>query len=339
MILVTGANGLVGNFVCQEFANKGMSVRAMIRESSDLSWMINGHNNLSTVTGDILDIASLEAALAGVETVVHCAAIVSFNPRDRKKVYKVNVEGTQNIVNACLKKGVKKLIHLSSVAALGKPKETAVLDEKAEWVKNDLTSAYAESKYLAELEVWRGESEGLEVLILNPSIILGPSDWEKSSTRIFKYVYDSNSFYTAGNVNYVDVRDLSQVIADLHSKGISGERFIVNGDTTSFKNLFDIIGKFFDRKPPSIKINIFWLRVALVLEKIRMLFTSAEPYITKESIQLAKQDLFYDNAKVKSALNYQFRDLDETLRWACQSILNKERPVQKGETIVVESSD
>ncbi len=212
-ILITGATGLVGSATARRFLADGHSVSVLHRPDSDRSLLQDVEDRIQWIEGDILDVLSLEKALENVEYVVHAAAVVSFVPRDEAAMVKVNVEGTANVVNACLKRGIRKLCHVSSVAALGRPHprtieqdKPVVIDETQRWEDSPNNSAYAKTKYLAELEVWRGISEGLPAVIVNPSLILGEGDWQKSSTQLFKYVYDGKPFYTEGTVNYVDVQ-------------------------------------------------------------------------------------------------------------------------------------
>ena len=262
-ILITGATGLAGSATARRFLAEGHTVAALHRPGSDRSLLRDLESQIDWREGDILDILSLEKALTDMDYVVHAAAVVSFVPRDEKAMYKVNVEGTANVVNACLKKGVRKLCHVSSVAALGRPDPriietgaTIVIDETQRWTDSPNNSAYAKSKYLAEVEVWRGIAEGLSAVIVNPSLILGEGDWQKSSTQLFKYVYDGKPFYTEGTVNYVDVRDIAEAIFELTLSEIDNERFILERwDGHVSRTLRLSIAKGFDKKPPHIKVG------------------------------------------------------------------------------------
>jgi nucleoside-diphosphate-sugar epimerase len=208
MIAITGGNGLLGSFIIRELINTNQPFVAFKRNNSDISLLRDVSEKITWRDADVLDPVSLNEALNDITHVIHAAAIVSFNPRDAKKIYNVNVLGTRNITNACLNAGVRRFVHISSVAALGRQKDQTIIDEQNKWIDNPLNSTYAESKYYAELEVFRAQEEGLSTVIINPSVILAPTDWTRSSAQLFKYVYDEKSFYIDGSLNYVDVRDV-----------------------------------------------------------------------------------------------------------------------------------
>ncbi|MFC0183961.1 SDR family oxidoreductase [Pseudarcicella hirudinis] len=209
---------------------KKEKVAGFKRPESDLSLLKGLEDQITWFEGDILDVLSLEEAISKADYVVHTAAMVSFAPKDRNKMLRINVEGTANVVNMCLLYKVKKLCFVSSVAAIGRKfsngaSDTSnLIDEKAQWEESPLNSNYAKSKYQAELEVWRGVAEGLDAVVVNPSIILGEADWYKSSTQLFKYVYDENKYYTGGTINYVDVQDVAEIIYKLLHSDIVNER-------------------------------------------------------------------------------------------------------------------
>ena len=259
-ILITGATGLVGSATVRRFLADGHRVSVLHRPDSDRSLLQDVVDRIEWIEGDILDVLSLEKALDNIEYVVHAAAVVSFVPRDEAAMVKVNVEGTANVVNVCLHKGIRKLCHVSSVAALGRPNPRTIesdtpvfIDETQRWEDSPNNSAYAKTKYLAELEVWRGISEGLPAVIVNPSLILGEGDWQKSSTQLFRYVYDGKPFYTEGTVNYVDVRDIAEALYRLVNSDIEGERFILSAGSASYYELFEVIAMGFGKRPASIR--------------------------------------------------------------------------------------
>ena len=195
MVFVTGATGLVGSHLVQALVQQGKPVRALYRSAVPA---YTGADKVEWVQGDILDVISLEEALNGVSQVYHCAAVVSFNPKRINELFQVNVEGTANVVNACINAGVQKLLYVSSVAALGRMREDSAIDENMHWSPKTNNSEYGKSKYLAEMEVWRGIGEGLKAVIVNPTIILGAGDWNAGSTQIFKTVYNEFPWYTGG---------------------------------------------------------------------------------------------------------------------------------------------
>ena len=205
MIFVTGASGLVGAHLIQSLVAKGKSVRALYRKQPP---RFKGADQVQWVEGDLLDIISLEAAIEGTQQVYHCAAIVSFSPSKVDEMMKANQEGTANLVNVCIDKKVEKLVFVSSVAALGRIREDAPIDETMHWTPETSNSVYGKSKYLAEMEVWRAMAEGLNIAIVNPVIIFGAGDWNKGSSEIFKSSYNQFPWYTNGISGFVDVLDV-----------------------------------------------------------------------------------------------------------------------------------
>ena len=321
MIFITGCNGLVGSFVARKLIQEGYQVRALKRPSSDLTLVQDIAGHIEWIEGDILDLASLAKAIQGATEVIHAAAVISFNPADRAHMHKSNVEGTANIVNVCLANGVSKLCYVSSVAALGRKKTDHLINEEAKWEHSPYNSYYAQTKYLAELEVWRGMAEGLPAVIVNPSIILGPGNWELGSTKLFKYVWDGHAFYTDGSVNYVDVRDVAQIIFQLIRSEITLERFILNGGSIKIKELFEQIAARFGKKPPYLQVNSLVASVAWRIEHIRSLITGKEPLITRETAQAARKNYMYMNEKVKQTLHYSFYPVEETIAWTCNELI------------------
>lgn len=329
MILITGINGLVGSFVARYFLEEGEKVAGFKRPESDLSLLKGLEDQITWFEGDILDVLSLEEAISKSDYVVHTAAMVSFAPKDRNKMLRINVEGTANVVNMCLLYKVKKLCFVSSVAAIGRKfsngaSDTSnLIDEKAQWEESPLNSNYAKSKYQAELEVWRGVAEGLDAVVVNPSIILGEADWHKSSTQLFKYVYDENKYYTGGTINYVDVQDVAEIIYKLLHSDIVNERFILNGGTLSYKQFFEKVASGFGRKAPSKEISGFLSQIAWRVEALRSLFTGKAPLITKETAQSANLNFIYPSQKIRKELNFEFTLLDETIQRICKNLKAK----------------
>lgn len=316
MIAITGANGLLGSFILRKLVREQIPVIALRRKDSDSSLV----KDLTQVTWreiEILDPISVEEAFKDATLVIHTAAQVSFNPRMRKAIMDVNVLGTQNVVNTCLALGIQRLIHISSVAALGRKKGFYEMDETARWVDSDLNTDYAKSKYLSEVEVWRGAEEGLSVSIINPSVILAPADWSKSSAQLFRFVWKQNPFYSESLINYVDVRDVVELIWQVYTKNISGEKFIANGGNVPLKELFDQIALRFGKKPPSIKLSPVILSMVARWEEFRTRFTGGEPMITPQSAKVTKENFYYLSHKATKNTGVSFRSLTETLDWCC----------------------
>ena len=320
MIVITGCNGLAGSFIARKFLQEGFKIRALKRAGSDLSLIADIASDIEWIEGDVLDLAQLSAAMQGADAVIHAAAIVSFVPADRENMLKVNVEGTSNVVNSCLATGIKKMCFVSSVAAIGRKKNVWQVGEESQWEESPYNSAYAKSKYLAELEVWRGIAEGLPAVIGNPSVILGPGNWHKSSAKLFKYIWDEKPFYTAGSMNYVDVRDVADIIFKLINSEITSERFILNAGSIKIKDLFGKIAAAFGKKKPAIQVTPFMAQIAWRLEFLRSLISRSSPLITRETALLAQKDYFYTNQKVQQTLQYTFRNLEDTISWTCRKL-------------------
>ncbi len=323
MVLVTGANGLIGSFICKTLLKNGFKVRALVRESSDLRLLTEIKEEIEWVEADVFDLLKLEQAMQGVEVIIHSAAMISFHKKDHEIMLKTNVEGTANIVNLASRLGIKKIVHVSSVAALGRTKNVETIDENNKWENSSYNTGYAISKYLAELETWRAQEEGLNVVVINPSIVLGPGDWDRGSTRLFKYVWDNRRFYTKGAMNYVDVRDVAEVVGRLIEADISGERFILNAGNISYKDIFGLIAQRFGKRAPHIAANKFLLNLVVFYSQIKSFFTGDKPLVSRESANMAVLSFYYDNRKLQNTLNFRFRSLEDTLDWTCQSLQAK----------------
>jgi dihydroflavonol-4-reductase len=323
MIAITGASGLLGKFIASKFLAEGEKIVGLTREKSKTPKSDHLHENISWREVNILDPISLRESLKDIRTVIHSAALVSFNQRKTKEIFEANSTGTKNVVDACLAVGVKKLIHISSVAALGRQKGIHLVNEGSTWTNTTLSSDYARSKYQAELEIYRGYEEGLHVSIVNPSVILAPSDWNTSSSQIFKYIWNERPFYTEGILNYVDVRDVANMVYVLYTSDFNGERFIASANYISYKNIFDEIAQRFNKRSPYLKVNPPLAKAIAHLEAIRSFLTNQEPIITKQTAQMAHEPFYYDNEKAVKKLKMNFQSLEETLDFCCNYYLQK----------------
>ena len=324
MIAVTGANGLLGSFIVRELITLNQPFVALKRKGSDTSLLSDVSDKITWRDGDVLNPQELEEALENVTKVIHAAAVVSYNPRRASFVLDVNVQGTRNVVNECQAKKVKRLVHISSVAALGRQKHQTFINETNQWVDSPLHSVYAESKYLAELEVFRAQEEGMNTVILNPSVILAPADWTKSSAQLFRYVWQERSFFTDAYLNYVDVRDVASITCRLlDDTSLSGERYVINAGKISFHDFFKAVAKRFRKRPPHLRLGHRLLDLAARTEVFRTWFTGSEPLLTRETARLAGTDFLYDNEKIKTALSVEFQPIDVSLDWCCEYYLKK----------------
>jgi dihydroflavonol-4-reductase len=321
MIAVTGANGLLGSFIIRKLIEEKRQFVALRRDNSDTSLLKDVSHQITWRSADVLNPVLLEEALHDATHVIHAAAMVSFNPRHAKKIIDINTIGTRNVVNACLGASVKRLVHISSVAALGRQKDQPIIDEENKWIDSPLNSVYAESKYRAELEVFRGQEEGLSTIILNPSVILAPADWNKSSAQLFKYAWDERPFYIDGNLNYVDVRDVVKATIFMIDSSIENTRFILNAGNIPFLEFFRRVATEFNKKVPTIQLRRNFLQIAAVVESIRATFTNSEPLITRETVRLAGTRFSYKNDKIHKIMNLDFQTIDSTIKWCSEYYL------------------
>lgn len=325
MVFVTGASGLIGSFICRKLVEEGHAVRALKRPSTDLYLVDDIRDQIQWIDGDLLNVAETESYLEGIRQVIHCAAYVSYDKREEELIYQTNIEGTANLVNAAINQHIGFFVHVSSVASIGKDKNEMVSTEETRWTESDDISAYAKSKHLSEVEVWRGWAEGLNAVIINPSLVLGPGIWDKSSTQVFKYVYEENRFYTSGLANYVDVRDVAEVTVRLLNQELGGERFIINAGSVTYKTLFDTIAEAMQKKPPRFRVGGSLINVAIAFEKTKSMLLGSKPMVTEELKSASKNQHVYSSDKVKEAVGIRFRELEETVHWACGQLMDRKR--------------
>lgn len=312
-ILITGITGLFGSQLAREFSQLG-KIHGLKREGSDLGLV--GDVGVTWHTGELSDMESLLESLPGIDLVIHSAGLVSFSPKDKEKLYKVNTTGTANLVNAMLATGVRRLVFVSSVAAIGRSVEFSLIDEAFKWTESSLNTEYAVSKYWAELEAWRGEQESLELIVVNPSILLGKANYGKSSSAIYSHVLGGNKFYPKGDLNYIDVRDAAKITRMLVEKEAWGERFILNKDSISYHEFFTEIAIVFGKKAPKFPLPDWLITLASIsASMLRTLGLSNSP-LNKQTAMIAQQKLRFDNSKVQSLLGYSYFPIKETLEWA-----------------------
>ncbi len=320
MVLVTGANGLVGSYLCRYLLLQGEKVRALKRKNSNLYLLDDIKDNIEWVDGDVLDAFSLEDAVEGIDKIYHCAAIVSYVKSKKALLMLVNVEGTANIVNCALENNIKKLVYISSIAALGRTgKADEIVTEKTPWERKHLTSDYAISKFLGEREVWRGIAEGLHAVIVNPSIIVGAGNWDSGSSKLFKTVNDGFKFYTEGITGYVDVRDVVKISYSLMESDIENERFILNSENVPYKIFLSEIATALKVKGPHIKAGKLLSSIAWRMEKLKSIFSGVEPTVTKQTATIANKKVYFENKKIVERLQYQFIPISTAIQDAAKS--------------------
>lgn len=318
MILVTGGTGMIGSRLLYDLVKEGHKVRALKRENSSIRLFeiytkdeVALRELVTWVDGDLLEIDSLNSVCEGIDIVFHSGAMISFIPAEAKRMEKVNMEGTANLVNICTQlPNFKFFGHVSSVATLGRISGDQKIDENTHWDPNSHPSNYAISKYGAEREVWRGMAEGLPAVIINPSIVLGLGDFTKGSAALFGKIKRGFPFYTEGISGFVDVRDVSDAMLFLWKKEITGERFIVSAADLSFKNLFDKMAAAMNVKKPSIKIHSWMASLAWPIVYVLTKLTGKAPFITRETAKSARSKYYYSSEKIKK-LGFEFRSIDE----------------------------
>jgi len=336
MILVTGGTGLLGSHLIFDLVCTGKEVRAIYRSdkkrdhvSKVFSYYASGYRELfdqvQWVKADLMDHGAMTEVMTGISQVFHAGALVSFYPSDYKAMLRVNVEGTANLVNLALENKVEKFIYVSSVATLGRDDNNGLSDEETYWKASRKNSVYSVSKYGAEREVWRGMAEGLNGLIVNPSVILGPGFWGDGNSGFFTLVWEGLKYYTTGMNGFVDVRDVSQIMIRMMESSVSGERFILSSENRTYQEIFRLIAQYLGKSAPSVNIPPWLSGIAWRAEAIRCLFAGGKPSVTREMAVSASQVYAYCNEKVKQRLNYTFIPVEQSIREICEIFL-KDHP-------------
>jgi nucleoside-diphosphate-sugar epimerase len=326
MILVTGGTGLVGSHLLMDLVKENQPVKAVVRSRKAIQKVRNlfEWNNLSKdlvdskiewIEADLLNPDDLKDYFQGIQQVYHCAAMVSFNKRDKEAMFKVNIEGTANIVNLCLEFGVEKLCHVSSTAAIGKAPKNGIRTESCHWADDGTVSNYSVSKYLSEMEVWRGVEEGLNSVIVNPSIIIGPGDWKVSSSNLFEKVGKGLKFYTSGGNAFVDVRDVSSGMIQLMHSDIKNERYLLISENLGFRSLFNSIAEALQKKKPSVEAKSWMTGLIWRIEAVKSFLFRTDPLVTKESAASALTVATYSSEKIQKDLGMDFRSIREAVKY------------------------
>ncbi|MCW3071793.1 MAG: hypothetical protein JWO44_1683 [Bacteroidetes bacterium] len=333
LILVTGGTGLVGTHLLYELCSAGKKVCVLKRGSSNTA---NVRKVFSYYTSDpdallkniewrnasLLDVYSLLEAMEGITEIYHCAAMVSFESAHQDEMMRTNIEGTANLVNAALEKGIRKFCHVSSISALGRAENGGLTDEETFWKSSPDNSIYSISKYGAEREVWRASEEGLNAVIVNPSLIVGPGNWEQSSPNMFSKGYKGIKFYSSGINGFVDVRDVAKLMIRLMESNFSNQRFLINAENASFRHFFDLIHKGFNKAPSGIRAGKFLSSFAWRAEKFRSMLTGSAPLITRETARSAHRVSRFSNKKILEAFpDHQFISLEQSVSDTCKLFL------------------
>ncbi len=334
MVLVTGGTGLVGSHLLFQLVLSGTKVRALYRTPKKLEkvkkvfsyYSENSEtmfNQIDWVQADILDIPALEIAFDTVEHVFHSAAFISFDPNDFDVLQKTNVEGTANIVNLCLAFKIKKLCHVSTIAAIGRSMPGHEASEENEWTGQQV-NVYARTKHAAEMEVWRGSQENLDVVIVNPGIIIGPGFWETGSGKFFKTANKEQGYYPPGGSGFVAVADVVKAMLSLMESDMVGERFILVSENLSFKEILSKIAIAINKKPPTKALSIWQLKIGRYLDFLANVFVGSERKITKNTLYSLQNRQVYNSDKVKKIINLEFEAMEQSILFSAKLFIGED---------------
>lgn len=325
MIAVTGATGFIGSHLVAELIRRKTQVVALYRsvQSQQRTISILEHNNISSEQtsrfliwrkADILDFFSLVETFKDITAIYHCAGFVSFNQKDKTKLFNINVKGTANVVDAALENNVKKICHVSSISALGEPEGNELIDETCPWEKSDTPSNYSKSKHLAENEIWRGGAEGLKVAVASPSVVLGETVDFSGNGSFFKVIKNGLKYYTQGSTGFVDIKDVIKALIILMEGEFHEEKYIISSENISFKDLFTTIAKLINKNTPNKKADNFSLKLAMLLSQAGSFFTRKPAVLTKEVVRNSTSICLYNNQKSVEKLGLQYTPIKETLK-------------------------
>ncbi|WP_303318850.1 NAD-dependent epimerase/dehydratase family protein [Flavivirga abyssicola] len=324
MILVTGGTGLVGSHLLYKLASSNEKIRAIYRTERKIanvkSVFATYTNNYESffktiewVQADLLDVPALSEAFVGITYVYHCAAFVSFEPDKYQTLRKINIEGTANIVNLCLSNTINKLCYVSSIATLGSPVNNEEINESTNWNPEDDNSVYAITKYGAEMEVWRATQEGLDVVIVNPGVILGAGIWRYGTGSLFKKAHKGFKYYTSGTVALIAVEDVVSIMIALTKSDIINERFVLVAEHWTYKQFLQALSESVNVKPPEKMISQWLLKLAWKLDWLKTRLTGKRRQLTRHIAISLSTETKYSSDKIKTTLNYKFKPIDKTI--------------------------
>lgn len=321
MILVTGATGFLGSELVKQLLDSGQHVRALKRSTSQIPAILTDRDSLTWFEADILDYFALDTALNEVTHVYHCAALLSFAAEDKKRQLRINKEGTHHIVNLCLEKNIKKLVHVSSVAALGESKNGDPVTEKNHWEFDGTQQGYSISKYESEMEVWRAIAEGLDAVIVNPSIIIGKNSGKAGSGQIFEAARKGTKFYTGGSNGFVDVEDVARAMIMLMQSDITAERFLINAENRSLKDILTEAARAYNLSPPSIEAKPWMLELGWRGAELLSLFNGKKYGLTKDTARSAFKKTCYSSAKLQQHFpDFEYKPINISIKEVCDAL-------------------
>ena len=322
-ILITGANGFIGSYITRQLLkNPAYQVYALKRSSSNLSLLQSVCNQINWIEGDLRNLEKIENQLASMDLIVHTAGVVSYRKKDRKSLYDINHKATKDLVDLCIVYGIKEFLFLSSVSAINSGGPNLIIDENSKFAQGDQSTDYGISKHLAELEVWRAAQEGLNVAVLNPSIVIGAGIWANSSLQIFKQVWDGMPLLTPGSNGFVDVRDVAYICEQLIYKGLNGQQYVLCGTNAPYEKIIKAISKGLNKKPPSKYLSKGMIPFLVGLEKIRSFILNKRPLLTAIALQKSLESQDYNGSKVTNELGFTYRPLKESIQESCKAFID-----------------
>lgn len=335
MILITGGTGFLGAHLLFKLLSENQIVRAIYRNENKLKQVkrIFSYytkdadtlfNSIEWVKADLNDIPSLMEAFKSITHVYHCAAFVSFEPDKFNSLQKINIEGTANIVNLCLSEHIKKLCYVSSIAAIGKPKKGVITTEETDWNPEADNSVYAITKYGAELEVWRAAQEGLNTIIINPGVIIGPGIWKHGSGSIFKTIYQGTNYYTSGLVSLVAVHDVVNCMTQLMNSALINERFIIVAENWGSEQFIKTIAHALNVKPPSKEAKKWLLQLGWRLDWLTHKLFGKRRKLTRQLADSLISKTAYSSAKLKEHLKTEFTPIHDSIATTAALFLKDE---------------
>jgi dihydroflavonol-4-reductase len=336
MIFVTGGTGLVGSHLLLALLRRGERVRALKREKSNTGQVLetfrwyaedaeNLFNRIEWVNGDILDFYSLLPHLAGIDTIYHCAAMISFDSQFHKTMLNSNIKGTANLVDAAIENGVKRICHVSSVSALGKTSNGETVSENTNWIPSRKNTGYSQSKFYSETEIWRGVEEGMDAIIVNPSIIIGPGNWSSGSPSFFRAIYKGMRFYTRGTTGYVDIRDVVDAMLLLMDNTNfeigKNQRYLINAENLSYREFFTRVAKTLGRPAPSVYASPVLLEIAWRMSAIVSFIIRKPSLITRETASSGSSVTYFNGSKISEKFGFLYRSVDEAIEHTAKVFL------------------
>lgn len=342
MIYVTGGTGMLGAHLLHRLTKNGYQVRALKRETSNLNQIQKIFSYYSSeeetrqllakiewVDGDLLDRDSIKEHLVGVDFIIHAAAIVSFNRGDRNAMIHSNVEGTANLIDLAKEAGITRFCHVSSTSALGNPPEGVPASEEHVWNNSRKRTAYGMSKFLSEMEVWRGMHEGMEVLIVNPGVIIGPGNWDNGSPQLFKTIWNGFLFYTNGGTGFVDVLDVVEAVVSMIDQSqwesAKNERYVLVARNVRFREFFNLVADNLGRKRPVIPAGKWVLAIGWRVALFVSWFSSSRPAITRDSVSSSNEMSHYDGSRITRVVPFQYTAVEESVARVSKIFLKEHR--------------